>query len=300
MAEAALGQIDQGASEHERGETEMSHGAAQPKPPQLARGALCRARRRRQVLLSVRVNSRGSRRKRAYGGQGLVGLLAPQPDGPSRAAIDAGANVLNWSPTVSGDTNSFGTRIYALVASGNTIYLGGSFTAVGGQTHDCLAAVDTSGNVLTWNPGVHVSTGVDVRALAVNGSTIYAAGDFTSIGSQSRNGLAAISSSGSVLGWNPNPNTLAYVLAISGSTLYAGGGFTTIGGQSRTALAALDGTSGTALSWDPVVADALYNSPVVSALAISGDTVYIGGQFTSVSGQPRAGLAAIGTDGILQ
>jgi hypothetical protein len=52
-------------------------------------------------------------------------------------------------------------------------------------------------------------------------------------------------------------------------------------------LAALDANSGVLEAWNP-------NANGFShALAISGDTVYAGGNFSSIGGQPSGGIAAI-------
>src|SRR6185295_4249768 len=94
----------------------------------------------------------------------------------------------------------------------------------------------------TWNPGANSL----VIALAVDGSTVYAGGDFTSIGGQNRNSIAALdATTGLATTWDPDAigganGTSVSTLAVSGSTVYVGGQFTFIGGQSRSNVAALD------------------------------------------------------------
>lgn len=78
-------------------------------------------------------------------------------------------------------------------------------------------------------------------------------------------------------------------------TIYIGGGFTHAGATTgsmvpRNHLAAIDST-GALTSWDP---DADNN---VNALAVSGTTVYVGGDFTKVGGQNRNGIAALDATG---
>jgi hypothetical protein len=60
-----------------------------------------------------------------------------------------------------------------------------------------------------------------------------------------------------------------------------------MGGQLRGNIAALDASTGLATAWNPGA-----DNPVL-ALAVSGSTVYAGGQFTSIGGQPRSNIAAL-------
>jgi len=97
----------------------------------------------------------------------------------------------------------------------------------------------------------------------------------------------------------PTPSTTATfngtvrAIAYSGTTAYIGGDFSAAywngGTYSRTRLAAINVTTGALLSWSPKADKA------VRAIAVSGSTVYIGGDFGVVSGVTRrrvAGLAA--------
>ena len=204
------------------------------------------------------------------------------------AALDAEIDTNNatlWNPNANG-------MIYALAISGTTVYAGGAFTSIGGQMRNGIAALDatlnTNNAAINWNP--NPNTGANVRALAVSGMTVYAGGNFTSIGGQTRNRIAALDATGAATAWGPNANnTCVYALAVSGTTVYAGGDFTNIGGQALNRIAALDAT-GAATAWNPGADGA------VTALLVSGSTVYAGGSFTLIGGQTRnyvAGLDAM-------
>jgi hypothetical protein len=218
---------------------------------------------------------------------GTFTAVQGQPRG-GLARLDASGNLASWNPNASGGTP---TSVSALVVSGSTVYVGGSFSSIGGQARNHIAALDaTTGTATGWNPNASsFGPGVTVFALAVSGGTVYAGGVFTSIGGQSRNHIAALDAvTGAATGWDPNPNGFVVsALAASGATVYAAGQFSSMGGQARNFLAALDAATGTATNWNPGA------NSIVNALALSGGTVYVGGGFSNIGGQVRNRIAAI-------
>lgn len=164
-------------------------------------------------------------------------------------------------------------------------FVGGTFTAVRGQTRGNLAHVDASGNLTAWAP---IANG-PVNTVIVSGSIVYVGGSFTSVGGQARNCVAALDAiSGAVTSWDPNADGSVNALAVSGSAVYIGGAFNNMGGQVRLKIASVDAASGTLTGWNPTS----FGSPVL-ALAVSGATVYVGGQFVSIGGQNRNYIAAL-------
>jgi hypothetical protein len=135
--------------------------------------------------------------------------------------------------------------VLGLSVNGSTVYAGGTFTNIGGQARNRIAAIDAStGSATAWNPDAGgAGGGGNVRALLVNGSTVYAGGLFYSIGGQTRECLAALdAATGSATSWNPtagggDPAVLA--LSLSGSTVYAGGNFSDMSGLPHSRLAAI-------------------------------------------------------------
>lgn len=202
---------------------------------------------------------------------------------PFLAAIDAQTGIPTaWNP----NANNAVFSLSLVPAPTSLLYVGGTFTNIGGQARNRIAAISTATGLATaWNPNATSGT---VVALLAAGNTIYAGGTFTNIGGQARNRIAAIDeNSGNATAWNPNANNLVSTFVLSGATLYVGGSFTSIGGQARNNVAALSTSTGTAISWNPNA------NASVNTIAISGTTVYIGGTFTSVGGQSRSRIAAL-------
>ena len=122
----------------------------------------------------------------------------------------------------------------ALSPSLATVYAGGTFTTIGGQARNRIAALSASTGAAdaTWNP----NAGNAVNALAVSGdgSIVYAGGTFTTIGGQTRNRIGSVSSSGagSATTWNPNASggvPAGDAIALTPSGLVAGGVWTNLG-----------------------------------------------------------------------
>ena len=200
--------------------------------------------------------------------------------------MDAAGNVVSgWNPcgTISG---GFGIVSSMALAHGK-LYVGGSFTAIGGQTVTDLAAIDTAtGQASTWNAAPNNT----VRTIAMAGSKLFVGGDFTSIGGKNISYLAAVdTSTGTVSTWDSQLNENPYTLSSYGNIIFAGGLFTSTGSVTRNNLAAVDLTSGLITPWNPNA------SGGVSALTVVADKVIVGGNFTSIGGGSRSYLAAVDT-----
>ena len=109
-------------------------------------------------------------------------------------------------------------------------FVAGTFLSVGGHPRNNLAHVLADLSVAPWDP----SPNQQVLALAFRGGVLYAGGDFSTIGGQSRARIAALdASSGLATAWDPGANGAVRALAATDSVVYAGGSFTTIGMCSR-------------------------------------------------------------------
>jgi len=198
---------------------------------------------------------------------------------------DTGSVVKTFNvPKISG----VNTWVSTLAVGPRALYIGGEFTRFGGRDVGNLAAVDLrSGRVLPWAPLANSAVG----ALAVANGTLAVGGTLTSAGGTRRDGLVAIDGgTGKLLPWAPRPDGDVSAMAIAGSRLYAGGAFRKIDGSSRPGLAAFDLKTRTLTSWAPRLAPNDYD--LVRAMAADGNTIYVGGSFTSANGQKRQHLAA--------
>ncbi|RYZ17831.1 MAG: hypothetical protein EOP49_50305, partial [Sphingobacteriales bacterium] len=192
-----------------------------------------------------------------------------------------------WQPQV-----NFG-QVHAIHAEGNTIYLGGNFSQLGGVTRNRLAAVDTvTGALLPWNPNV---SGYGVYKISMAGNEIFVAGSFSSVGGQIRSNLAAVNKiTGALLPFNAGPiNGAITSLQVSGNKVYVGGNFTGINNISRRVAAAIDVTSGTLLPWNAKINQINYNS-APRTLSVSGSSVFLSG-ISSLGETEQSGIAAINT-----
>ena len=240
------------------------------------------------------------------------------------ASSSGPAPVSTWvvSPSQSG--------VSAVAVSGSTAYIGGSFGYVGPQTGGFASLDPTTGGVASTPPMVD---GDVYAAAADGSGGFFIGGQFRLPGSDVFRQLAHIRSDGTVdPDWQPRPETgVAFAIAVSdtavyvggvfgsglmafdrtsgadletfdadvtggdgvktlelsGSTLYVGGDFDGLDGIPRTNLGAVDAVSGEVTPWSPTT------DGIVLDLAVSADTVYVGGHFAKANGAtPRSNAAA--------
>lgn len=118
--------------------------------------------------------------------------------------------------------------------------------------------------------------GSSVSALAVNGTNLYAGGDFTIAGGMPAKRVALWNgTSWSNLG-DGLTGSAVHALVQDGTNLYAGGDFITAGGMVANNVARWNGTSWASLGSGM--------NGTVYALALDGTNVYAGGCFTTVDG----------------
>lgn len=213
----------------------------------------------------------------------------------------------SWTPSLSGPGPADYT--YASLAAGaGRVYVAGTFSEVNGQSVGNVASLDATAGALIWGANVDASEGIG--PLTLSGSRVYVglggvAETDTDEGIKCR--LIALRAEDGAPDpeFRPNIESIGeggggcvQALAASDSRLYVGGSFTAVDGARRAGLVALNPSTG---ALDPAfVPDDLdcdvgqgcsRRTPAVTALALSGDALYVAGEFNGVGDFSRTGLA---------
>src|SRR5262245_12754434 len=215
------------------------------------------------------------------------------------AALDlVTAKVTSWNPLRGVGADHW---VSDLTASEGEVYVSGEFTSLGGSPRLGLGAVDAvTGRATTWDPhvagrrlrtrGTTYRT-AHVNDIAVDGPRVYVGGLLTGAGGAARLNAAALDRAGGrAVAWAPAPTDSVNAIGVSGGRVAIGGAFSSFGGVARSSLGAIDIATGAPTPWNPAVGGA---RPYVNALVVAGSRVFAGGTFTSVGGEPRAGVAGI-------
>ena len=227
----------------------------------------------------------------------FVGGLFTSINGQPRSYLGA-IDAMKGTPTPW--RNDATNYVTSLAVQDDTLFIGGYFRVIGNQVRPMVAAVNAvTGEVLPFfsdDGGETLSPDPPaVFGLALDGTTLYAVGNFTHLGGGSRSGIAALNTTtGSATAWvaaapgpgdRPPPCTM---VAVRGDEVFVGGWFGTMGGLSRPGLAVLRKDTGSVTTLN-----AKANGPV-NSVAFGGTSTYVGGDFEMVGDlEHRAGLAAI-------
>jgi len=197
----------------------------------------------------------------------------------AEAALSTTQNTNAWVPDSS-------ISAMALGPDGN-LYIGGSFENIGPHYGYMLQVTQSAGTHVAATPKVDGP----IYSIIEDGSGGYfIGGQFTKVGTTSRENLARIKSDGTLdTAFTVTANSVIYDLHLDGTDLYAVGSFSTIGGVGRNKVAKIDTTNSTV---DGTFTPGIINS-TVRAIEVDGTRAYIGGQFTTVASNGRKGFAAL-------
>jgi uncharacterized delta-60 repeat protein len=187
-----------------------------------------------------------------------------------------------------------------LMLPDGALVIGGSFTTVGAHPRARLARIEGNRHLdVTMAPSFN---GGDIMAaIATSGNALFVSGEFSAVDGEPRGRMAGIHVSGSLVGppfssGDPQLNAPALAMAEtpSGDVLVAGA-FTSAFGRSVGYFVRMDGLL---RDIDPLFPTQANDT--IRCIAIQSDQSFlIGGDFTSVNGATRRGIARLTVDGEL-
>lgn len=169
--------------------------------------------------------------------------------------------------------------VRTLLPVGGDVIAAGHYREAGGVRVNAVSRWSNAAGA--WSAvGGGLGGDASVYALAMYGSDLYAGGAFTDAGGVSVANIARWNSASGA--WSPlgsGANGFVSAIAAGPGKVYIGGGFQQAGGAPANYLAEWDG-----VSWKPLGDGVISYGPSVLALELLGDDLFIGGQFTSLSG----------------
>lgn len=169
-------------------------------------------------------------------------------------------------------------------------YIGGDFLFVNGIPRTRLAHILADFSLdMAFAPTADSA----VNAMVLDGPTLYVGGKFMNINGQRQTRIAAINSvTGASITYTVYVDGEIEVLAQDRTRLYMAGKFQQIGSNYRPGLGAVVRRHGGVTPWSPEPRLGGSSIGVVKCIISDDNTVYIGGAFDSVDGQPAQNLAA--------
>jgi concanavalin A-like lectin/glucanase superfamily protein/beta-propeller uncharacterized protein DUF5122 len=221
-----------------------------------------------------------------YAGGDFTSVRPPgDPAGTGEVARGHLAAFATGSGAVQSFNHSLDGSVRALAVSpdGKTLYAGGNFTHVDGQSRNHLAAFSTATGALLrgWQP--HASGKVLSLAVSPDGSAVYIGGDFGTLNGSSRPHAGAVSAAGHLLGWAPKLNGSVAALAVApdGSRVLAGGYFSTVNGATQQGIASTSPATGASQPWAAKILPHTSScSSAVKDIVVRGTTAYIASEGT--------------------
>ncbi|WP_341926709.1 PKD domain-containing protein [Nocardioides psychrotolerans] len=225
----------------------------------------------------------------------LVGLLAPVAT-PAQADTPGGQLVSDVA--AAGTPHVLDGQVNAIAKVGGTVILAGTFTRARNDSGDTtslvrngLLAFDAATGKISTTFVPNPNSGVTSVVSAGDGSTVYVAGTFTSIGGTTRQRIARVrvSDGAVVTAFDAGSVTGAVKdLNLTGGRLWAAGAFTHIKGRGQTALATLDPTTGSPTPYMSLPIAGIHNSGVTQVLDIDitpdGSRLVAIGNFDTLAG----------------
>lgn len=198
--------------------------------------------------------------------------------------------------------------VYSIVTDGVSLYLGGTFTTYKSAAANRITKVNLTTAALdnTFSPSSGANgASSTVNALYLSGASLYAGGLFTTYRNLSAVRVAKMGTDG-VLDTTYNPSSGANgasgnVNAILASTngVYVGGNFYSYRNFSTANyIAKIDSAGNLDTTFNSQSAANGFNNNV-RAIALSGSTIFVGGDFTTYRGAAASRIAKLDSTGVL-
>ncbi|HTF21933.1 MAG TPA: T9SS type A sorting domain-containing protein, partial [Chryseolinea sp.] len=127
-----------------------------------------------------------------------------------------------------------------------------------------------------------------VNDLALDGTTLYVAGSFTTVSGGGRSNVAAVNAAtGALSNWNPVTQDYVGCVVPSAAGVWIGGSFKALNGTFHNGFVLIEEATNT--PW-PFQVDI---GGTVNTIAVKDNIVYLGGQFNSINKTARTNLAAL-------
>jgi hypothetical protein len=190
--------------------------------------------------------------------------------------------VSSWNADVSSTCGTQNVGALALNADDSILYFGGCFNSVKSQTRIGIAAVNTSDSTInSWYPtGGITGSGFApfIYDILFDGDRIFIGGSFDTVRGSTRNDIASLDLAGNLLSFTADTDGAVFSIARDSNTIFLGGNFMTINSTLRARFAAVNRSTGVLTTPDMNLA--YETSNIVESIAISGGSVFVGGDFT--------------------
>lgn len=194
--------------------------------------------------------------------------------------------------------NSGGT-VYDFSRVGDHLYIAGTNSEINGEFRYQVSRVNASTSDLDqdWVPVLDTNSPGYSWRLVEDGSRIHVLGHFNATGSEPLDNLAALEldSGNLVTDWKAGTDGPVHAVGADADTLYAGGNFDNVeadgNSYARGNASSFDLDNGQDRGWKPDANDLIRDLELNSA----EDTVFLGGDFTTIKTSSRDRLAAVDT-----
>lgn len=154
-------------------------------------------------------------------------------------SMDTGALLTSWRADA-------GSTVRALDSDGTSLWVGGAFGAIGGQTHARLAKVSVSTGVV--DAGFTARLDNTARTLELDGGSLFVGGTFLTVDGLAKNRVAKLSAATGALDTRFEAAASGDVYAIKkspvSSTVYLAGNFAALNGTTRNGVGAVGSDTG--------------------------------------------------------